>query len=191
LSSSRHMQRTMSRRSRYQLSMRYNKILLVTYAATLAVVMLGTSSSKYKRDLMMIFMIAMMIMTMVRLAGVGRHLRFLDVLLTCALGVMLMGHKLDVADMLGFFMVVTIGFLTMCVGGPGAWISGGVVLIPSLLQMWEKWECQKGYWFEIMLGFCLFMMLISIALPDNDHCELMFLFFSFLTKAMIVVFITV
>jgi hypothetical protein len=184
------MKRLTLRGRRYYLSSRYNVILLTIYALILAVVMLGKSSSQYKRNLMMFLMIAIMIMSMLRLFGVAKHLRFLDLMLTCAFGVMLIGHKLKLPDIQGFFIVVLIGFLTMCVGGPFAWIAGIVILTPALCQIYEKWQVSGNYWFEIMLCFCLVMMLIGVGLPHHDYCEVMFLFFSFLSKMMILVFVT-
>jgi hypothetical protein len=178
-----------ARTPRRFMSHRYNVMLFIIYAMVLGVVMLTSPVSRYKRNLLFFFMIAMLILTMLRLCGVGKQLRFLDVILTCAFGMMLCGCRLQLYDLPGFFIVVTIGFLTMCVGGPWAWIAGGITLLPSALQIWEKWEPQQGYWFEIMLGFCMLMMLIAISLPNNDHCELMFLVFSFLSKAMLVTFV--
>lgn len=176
---------------RYYLSKRYNVILLITYALILAVVTFGIKTSTYKRNLITFLMIIMMVMSMLRFLGVGKHLRFLDLILTIGIGMMLIGCKLNLNDMPGFFIVTFIGCLTMCVGGPFAWMAGMITLSPSLMQIWEKWQCQDRYWYEIMLGFCLIMMLISIGLPDNDHCEIMFLFFSFLSKAMIMIFVLV
>lgn len=130
------------------------------------------------------------LLTLLRLHGVGKELRYLDVLITCALVVTLFGCKLDVDDVAGFLIVAFVAFLTMTTGGVWAALSGGVVLIPCVLQVYERWRCQKGYWFESLLGFCILMMLIFTLLPDSDASELTFLIFSFLSKAMIVAFVT-
>ena len=183
------MKRRLVRGPRYNLSKRYNAILLILYVGFLCATYMDSSRLRYRRDLMIYFSIFLLLLTMLRLYGVAKEVRHLDLIFTCAFAVMLFGCKLNLDDITGFFVVAFIAFLTMTVGGICPVFSGLVALIPCLMQLYEKWTFQKGYWFEAMLGFCLFMMLIFVAMPDSDHSELTFLIFSFLSKAMIIAFV--
>ena len=183
------MKRRVLRGSRYYLSKRYNAILLVVYVAFLCMAVFNSSHFVYKKDLMIFFAIFLILLTMLRLFGVTKQVRGLDIIITCAFGLMLLGCHLNVEDIAGFLVVVFIASLTMTTGGVWAVFSGLVTLYPCVLQVCEKWQFQSGYWFETMLGFSMFMMLVFTMMPDSDASELTFLVFSFLTKNMIIAFI--
>lgn len=184
------MKRVTSRGSRYHLSNRYNLILLVIYTCLLCTVLFKKQSDRYQRDLMLILLFLSLIMTLIRLSGFGKSLRFLDLLITVAFIMMLLGCKLRLPDITGLIITTSIGFLTMTVGGPWAYFSGLIVLFPSMVSIWEHWKFHTGYWFEILMAFCLITMLLLSFAPDNDHTELAFLPFSFLSKAAILIYVT-
>lgn len=172
----------------WSLSKRYNLILILIYIVLLSYVYWMADVPTLRREIMMIFLVLTLLLTILRLNGVQKEVRFLDLLLTCSFALILLGSKMGVSDPYGFITVVLIAFVVISLGDGISILSGLIILTPPLIQIGEKWKLHSGYHFESILSLYFGAMVITSMSDGNDTVELVFLNASFLLKTAILTF---